>query len=324
MSSDSVTDPAVSSTASLFRQLFARGGLDLALPGGGNTDERLRQLCGIARRYPLGVARLSEAHTDAVAILAEAGRVPDPGATYGVWASEQPQAIVRWDETSGTISGRKPFGTGVGIIDRALVTAEDDNGTKLLIDVDVGVDTTTAATIQPLTIGWATSALSDTATAPIVFDQHPVEADDIVAKDDWYLSRPGFWHGACAPAACWAGAAIALVDTATLLVDDDPHRRAQHGALVAHRWSLEALLRSAGTEIDDAPADAAAGEHRARALRQIVERSCTDVLDRFGRAFGPRPYTSDVDVSHRAHDLHLYLRQHHGERELPALSALVT
>lgn len=82
------------------------------------------------------------------------------------------------------------------------------------------------------------------------------------------------------------------------------------------------MLRSAGVEIDEAPTDVASAEFRARALRQSVERSCSDVLDRFGRAFGPRPYTSNVETAHRAHDLHLYLRQHHGERELPALSTL--
>ncbi|WP_420452167.1 hypothetical protein [Ilumatobacter sp.] len=307
-------------TARSFTDLVRRGSLDLPMPADGEGAERLLRLCDIARNQPVGVARLAEAHTDAVAILTEAGRTAPPDVAYGVWASEQPGEAVVLDRATWTVSGRKPFGTGVGIVDRALITVVDSDGTRLLLDVDV----TPSSTVVGETVGWATSALSDTATAAIVLDEHPVGPDDVVGGPDWYLTRPGFWHGACGPAACWAGSAIALADTASRLVDDDPHRRAQHGALVAARWSLLALLVGAGSQMDDAHDDAAEAEFVARSLRQVVERTCTDVLDRFGRAFGPRPFTSDVDTAQRAHDLHLYLRQHHGERELGSLSTLVS
>ena len=59
----------------------------LPLPGGGQTALRHRLLIGIARKN-LSIARLAEAHFDAVAILAEAGRETESGALYGVWASE--------------------------------------------------------------------------------------------------------------------------------------------------------------------------------------------------------------------------------------------
>ena len=36
--------------------------------------------------------------------------------------------------------------------------------------------------------------------------------DDMVASDDWYLERAGFWHGAGGVAACWAGCAAGLVE----------------------------------------------------------------------------------------------------------------
>jgi hypothetical protein len=45
----------------------------------------------------------------------------------------------------------------------------------------------------------------------------------------------------------------------------------------------------------------------------------TEMLDRFGRAFGPRPFTADAEISQRWADTHLYLRQHHGERDLAEL-----
>ncbi len=63
--------------------------LGMPLPGSGKTALRHRQLMEIGRES-LSLARLAEAHWDAVAILAEAGRLPESGAIYGVWASEVP------------------------------------------------------------------------------------------------------------------------------------------------------------------------------------------------------------------------------------------
>ena len=68
------------------RTLAAVGDLDLPLPGGGHTAARWAALARLGRR-DLALARLAEGHTDAVAILAEAGRKPVPDALYGVWAA---------------------------------------------------------------------------------------------------------------------------------------------------------------------------------------------------------------------------------------------
>ncbi len=58
---------------------------------------------------------------------------------------------------------------------------------------------------------WGSPALADTATAPVTFDDHSTGADDVLGEPGCYLDRAGFWPGACAPAACWAGAAIGIV-----------------------------------------------------------------------------------------------------------------
>ena len=143
-----------------------------------------------------------------------------------------------------------------------------------------------ADTIAMSSAGWRSDVLVDTATGAVDFHDHPGE---LVGQPDWYLERPGFWHGACGPAACWAGGAIGLVDEARVRIDDDPHRLAHLGAMVAAAWSPRALLTQAGNEIDREPTDTVAGERRARALRWTVERSVTDVIDRFGRAFRAPP-----------------------------------
>ena len=58
----------------------------LPLPGGGLTSDRWTALRG-AGRGDLVAGKILESHTDAVAILAEAGRRVDHGVVYGVWAS---------------------------------------------------------------------------------------------------------------------------------------------------------------------------------------------------------------------------------------------
>lgn len=308
------TSPSTSpSTNEAMHELLVSGRLDLPDPGAGSTASRHRALIELARTCPVGIARLAEAHCDAVAILHEADREPVPGLLYGVWASAGPDDV-RLDGT--TVTGTKPFCSGLGIVERALVTVTDANGDQRLLDVDVEPDDG----IELDTSVWCTSALSDTATGTVRFDDHSIHPDRVVGPSGWYLDRVGFWHGACGPAACWAGATLGLVDAAHHMDGFDPHRRAQVGALEAAAWGLEAMFDAAGREIDDAPDDRAAAERRARSLRHLTERMCADVLDRFGRAFGPRPFTTDAALAARFADVHLYLRQHHGERELGDIS----
>ena len=73
------------------RRMLAAGDFDLPLPASGSSAERLARLAGIARR-DLQVARMAEAHTDAIAILCEARRTPPSDALYGVWAAEDPSS----------------------------------------------------------------------------------------------------------------------------------------------------------------------------------------------------------------------------------------
>jgi alkylation response protein AidB-like acyl-CoA dehydrogenase len=286
---------------------------DLPLPGHGRTADRHDGLIDLARRGDVSIARLAEAHVDAVAICHEAGTKPVAGAFYAVWAAAPVTgADLRIDLDRGVVTGTKSFCSGLGLVDRALVTAIDDEGRSWLVDLEAH-----GAGVTEHLDTWATVALADTRTGSVELDQHPVTAT--VGGPGWYLARPGFWHGACGPASCWAGAAIGLVDAAEALADDDPHRRAHLGALRARAWELRALLTEAGHQIDADPDDVGGAERRARAVRHLVERSCTEVLDRFGSAFGPRPMVTDATIAQRAADLQLYLRQDHAERDLAPL-----
>ncbi len=294
------------------RRLQAAGGLALPFPAGGRTAQRHVQLYELARRESVSVARLAEGHADALAVLAEADRSPVPGSLYGVWASESSAGALSLT-ADGRLDGVKPFCSGLGIVDRALVTVNGLDGVDLL-DLDVHAGEAVRHDLS----AWQTEALAATATGTMHVHGRRVDLAEARIGDgraDWYLRRTGFWHGACGPASCWAGAAAALVDTAEGLCDADPHRRAHLGALRSAAWSMRALLDVAGRQIDDAPDDRAAAQGRALAVRHQIERRSTEVLDRFGRAFGPRPLAGDPAVAQRVQDLGLYLRQCHNERD---------
>ncbi len=277
------------SLALQFRRLLDDGRLNLPFPGCGDTARRHWELAQIAREN-LELGRLAEAHTDALAILHEAGREARPNALYGVWASE---GKARLQVCEGAVSGEKAFCTGAGIVDCALVTVMEPERGLLEIDLRVAPDRTSFDAS-----GWVTDAFAETSTATTLFRDYPIREADLVGPREWYLERPGFWHGACGPASCWAGGAQGLVDYARNHVRaDNSHAMAHLGAMEATEWQLRALLQTAGHEIDNDFENVQAGRVRALALRHLVEQSCGDTMLRFGRAFGPRPLAFEAGIA---------------------------
>ena len=302
------------------RRRVATGELSLPDPASGRTDERHVRLLELGRD-DLQIARMAEAHTDALSILHEAGRHEVPGALYGVWAAEDPACrldLAATPQRPGqlVLTGTKAFCTGGTIVDRALVTVRRDSSVYL-IDLDAR-----QADIAFDDCRWRTTAFAATVTSVARFDAVSVTAEDIVGPPGWYLERVGFWHGACGPAACWAGGAIGLVDHAVgsaVNTPSDPHRDAQLGALAALRWRLQVMVEAAGREIDLDRHDTSAAMRRALMLRHNVERAATAIVDLFGRALGPRPLIEDENVVRRVAELQLYIRQHHDEHDLESI-----
>ena len=242
--------------------------------------------------------------------------MPHPNALYGVWASGKPGEALRLNNgASGLrLSGTKAFCSGAGIVDRALVSVGSPE--QLLLDVDL---THNEAHIIADESAWKTSAFHETRTSTVTFNTIAVFETDIIGESGWYLERPGFWHGACGPAACWAGGALGIVDYALQQDRTDPHTLAHLGALTASAWALASCLDSAGREIDEQPEDREAAMIRALTVRHLVEQACTDVLRRLARAYGPYPLAMDESMGCRYLELDLYLRQSHAERDLEAL-----
>ncbi len=271
-------------------------------------------------REDLSVARLAEAHWDAVAILAEAGHTPVPRSLYGVWASEIPGKALSMRPCGGSsrIYGTKMFCSGAGLVDRALITVGSPE--HRLVDLNLRIN---SENISVDGTAWKTDAFRLTQTSTVTFNAVTVSADTIVGEAGWYLSRVGFWHGACGPAACWAGGVAGLLDYAMLNKRNDVHTLAHLAAMYANVWALESYLDVAGREIDKIPSDRHGAQIRALQVRHLVEQTCTDTLRRFARTYGPAPLSMDTEVSRRYQEADLYVRQTHAERDLESLARLL-
>ena len=257
-----------------------------------------------------------EAHTDALAILAEAGRTA-PAGSLGVWAARgaQPNCLEggpgRW-----RLRATVPWCTGAGLVAHALVAADHESGPALVL-VDMA-----RPGIELLAPTWRSTAFAATDTRTVAFDV-ALDDDDVVGLEGWYLDRPGFWHGAVGVAACWAGCATGLLQRVEPRWKDEPHGLAHLGAIDAVRWELATVLDAAAAAIDDAPGDIAAGHRRALRVRHLVDVGVGEIVTRVERALGPAPMAMDAEVAEIIAACDLYRRQCHAERDLEQLGRLV-
>lgn len=168
---------------------MVEAGLDqLPLPGSGLTLQRWQQLALVAG-HDLGLCKVYEGHTDALATLRELGARPvPPGSTWGLWAAEPPNARVHLREVNGhwQISGRKAWCSGAGVVSHGLLTVWDEQGGQQLVAVDMqqpGVSVSSE--------GWEAVGMAATASVDILFEQVPCTR---VGQPGDYLHRPGFWQ----------------------------------------------------------------------------------------------------------------------------------
>lgn len=292
--------------------LLCRHGTDLPDPGAGRTAERFERLWGFGVDAPR-TARLLEAHHDARAILREAGRRPAEDATFGVWAAAGPEPL-RLD-SGGRLRGTKHWCSGASLVSHALVTAEHGHAHALVL-VRLGAS---GVRLAPPT--WASPALADADTRTVTFDL-AVDRDDVIGIDDWYLTRPGFWHGAVGVAACWAGCADGIVRRLIGRWPGDPHAAAHLGAIDSDLWAARAALRQAAEEIDTATSAPDEARRRALRVRHLLDRTAADVIDHVCRAVGPGPLAHCPGLHEAMAATDLYRRQCHAERDLETLGRM--
>jgi alkylation response protein AidB-like acyl-CoA dehydrogenase len=298
-------------------KLAAHYGRLLPQPGRGQTAQRWAVLAA-AGEHNLTVARVLEAHSDALAILAEAGE-PVPEGTWGVFAAEAAPHRLEAREQGGRVAltGVKPWCSLAAVLDAALVTAHVGDG-RQLFRVSLRDRSVTA---DPPEV-WVARGLRTVTSGPVRFDGTPAEP---VGAPGWYLERPGFAWGGMGVAACWHGGARGLQAT----VARASRRRSGElsdlhvGIVDAELHASEAALARAAALIDAGRAEGVAGEILALRVRAVVASAAERIIGQAGHALGPAPLAFDEEHARRVADLELYVRQHHAERDLAQLGHAV-
>ncbi|GAB3721999.1 acyl-CoA dehydrogenase [Nocardiopsis nanhaiensis] len=310
-----IEEPQTRGVADRLVEEVVSGGLDLPLPGSGATWSRWERLQTLARE-DLSLARLAEGHTDALAILAElGGPAAGPGEVWGVWAAHPPAATLKAEQSGGrwTVHGAKPFCSGARVCTNALVSADVEEGERALFAVR------TAGT-DPQSGTWASAGMAASDTLTVRFAGQRAEP---VGRPGDYVDRPGFHHGGAGVAACWYGGALAVARPLADRADGDgadPHLLAAFGEVDRDLYISETVLRRAAREIDENPGARTAA--LAARVRAVVADTCARVLRRAGEALGAGPLAGDPSFARATADLAVYVRQHHGNRDLAALGVL--
>jgi hypothetical protein len=322
---NTIGDWPAARTAAAFTAVVESGRLNLPLPGGGRTRERWAALADLAEQ-DLSLGRLAEGHVDALAILAELGAAefgvasPQSASRWGVWAAQPPGpglAASQADADGGwRLDGIKRYCSGARSCTNALVTATALDGNRLFA--------VSTRDLSPVPGSWPATGMAGSDTLDVRFAGIAAEP---VGGPGHYIDRPGFAHGGAGVAACWYGGARGVGRTlldAAARRDVGPHALAHLGAVDIALRTAKAALDTAAGEIDSDPDDRrGGGPLRALRVRALVEATATEVMLRVGRALGAGPLGHDEAHSRRVADLTVYLRQHHGERDLAEIGALV-
>ncbi|MEW2013164.1 MULTISPECIES: acyl-CoA dehydrogenase [Microbacterium] len=286
-------------------------------------------LAAVAER-DVAAARILEPHLDALDILDQAQRAavgPDleaigagPGSSWGVFAAEGAgvRLDARDDGSGWLLTGTKPWCSLAQHLTHALVTAWVGDERRLFAVALRG------PAVSPHDGPWHARGLRQVVSAPVDFASAPAVP---VGEPGWYLRRPGFVAGGVGVAACWWGGALPL--RAALLAaaqrdGADQLSRLHLGRVDTALWAARLALRSAADQMDAAPAASDRAPDPgilAARVRAIVAGAVETTLAESARALGPLPLVADDAHARRVADLGIYLRQHHGERDLARIGA---
>lgn len=285
-------------------------------PGDGRTLEYLRVLVTLGV-VDASLARIVEPHLDALAILHQAGVPAEKGSTWGVYASGTTGfgLAARRGAQGWVLNGTKAWCSLAGRLSHAVVTAEVPGAGQQAFAVRLDPR---HVEVQPTQ--WVSRGLVAIPSGPITVEDLPGIP---LGGPGWYLDRPGFGWGGIGVAAVWFGIAIGVRERVQRHVDAhraSPIGLSQLGSIDEEMFAAQTCLRHAAAVIDDGIASSALLAQRVRA---VVARTCENTVRNAGYVLGPGPLVGEEPYARRIADLTVYLRQHHGPRDLAYLGELV-
>lgn len=285
------------------------GGFGMHTNGDSQALLQLFHLLGYAN---LSLGRIFEAHVNAIELIRQYGTprqmeaaalAVQAGDLFALWVTDSPAHGVQLDRDL-TLHGEKWFCSAAGSARQALITAQTDAGSQMLLVPTSGVPVTER--------GVKLAGMRAAATGSVDFNKIALHEDALIGAPGDYLREPAFSTGAWRNFAVALGGLAALIDTARDQLcargrADQPFQRMRFGqSVIAHEtgrlWLEEAVKR-----VDAAPADEAVAY--VNLARTAVESACLDALRHVQRSLGLAAFMQGSTAERIARDLATYLRQ---------------
>jgi hypothetical protein len=301
------------------RALHAAGHLAALIedsqPGG--SAVRATALLRRIGRASLSVGRLVEGHANALLLIALYGSAAQRrrtaqeaarGCLFGVWGADgqPPLSATRESGQRLRLSGSKAFCSGLGLVERAILTAPHPSGGPQMLLADV------ADPARADGSAWKVSGMRATASGRYDFDG--IEAETLGVPGD-LLREPHFEGGTWRYAALHVGGLEALAEALRAHVkargqDEDPHQTRRLADMVRLAETARLWVESAALAVSTAPPDQVdLAVARALLAREAVEQCCLEAMAICDRGIGTAGFRSGSRVDLVRRDLGLFLRQ---------------
>ena len=330
-----ITDKTDSFPAETFAKLARNGLLKAVFPTefGGNSlgieGDSSGELLTLLKSFGYGnlvVGRIYEGHFNAAQLINELGTAQQNerfaaeairgNHIFGVWNTEAGDGVKIHPHGDGKyrLEGAKTFASGVGYVNRPVVTGRTpDGGWQMFVVPLDAVETVVDDS------WWKPIGMQSSRSFRVDFTGVILSEDELIGAPDDYYRQPFFSGGAIRFAAVQLGAAEKLFDlTRTFLRElnrtDDAFQQMRLGEMAIAIESGNLLMRESamifdGYLRDKNPAKIDRVLSYAGMMRTAIERVCQDVMLSATRSIGSRGLLKPYHFERIIRDLTMYLRQ---------------
>ncbi len=274
----------------------------------------------------LVVGRIYEGHFNAAQLINEFGTAQqnerfaseaiDGNHIFGVWNTEAGDGVKIFPhgERKYRLEGAKTFASGVGYVNRPIVTGRTPEGGWQMFVVPLD-----AVETKVDDSWWNPIGMQSSRSFRVDFTGVILGEDELIGTPDDYYRQPFFSGGAIRFAAVQLGAAEKLFDLTRgflreLNRTDDAFQQMRLGEMAIAIESGVLLMRESAAIFDDYlrdknPSKIAAVLSYAGMMRTAIERVCQDVMVAATRCIGSRGLLKPYHFERVIRDLTMYLRQ---------------
>ena len=272
---------------------------DLAAAGPGSLASDLVAIAEV----DLSVARILEGHVNAVQLIRLLGGSAERDAVHGVWGADADPPVTA---DRNRLKGSKRYASGLGIVDRALVTVGSGEACRLAL-----VDARDPA--RHRTDDWDMVGMQATVSGGI--DLTGLVPVWLGGPGD-YFREPHFLGGVWRIAALQLGGTLGLLGAARAELDSRGHlgadaQVARLGPLVGRAMAAFGLVERAArvAESPEGATDQDLAVMLSLQSRLLTEDLAQDAVAAVERSVGLSHFAADSETGRRARDLATYCRQ---------------